>query len=331
MNHVKLPAFVLSFLLLAGTLFLSACSEALVGEETPSVQELEGSVGEPVVITAGKTASNATVDFDDLLPFELVVADRYAAQGVEVKIGPGSGGTVRGSPGSGPCDGTPALLTLPQTGPSILFNFNPPVSFVSIDAGDFGQDSDVMTLTAYSDVDAGGAVVGTDAQTLPLNHATGCLGLSVSAAGIRSVAITSVSPFPNSILVDNLDFVSTPTTIVVDVDIKPSSDPNSINCNNDKGVIAVAILTTDDFDATTVDHTTVVFEGAGETHVDKKSGQPRRHEEDVDGDGNTDLVLHFRQGETALDCGSTEGTLAGETFSGQAIEGADAVRMVEGG
>ncbi len=116
----------------------------------------------------------------------------------------------------------------------------------------------------------------------------------------------------------------------VDIDIKPGSDPNSINCTNEKGVIAVAILTTDDFDATTVDHTTVTFEGASETHVVKSTGLARRHEEDVDGDGDIDLVFHFRQGNTNLDCASTDGTLTGETFDGQAIEGTDAVRMIGG-
>ena len=39
----------------------------------------------------------------------------------------------------------------------------------------------------------------------------------------------------------------------------------------------------------------------------------------------------FRLGDTDLDCNSTEGTLTGETVDGQAIEGVDAVRMVEGG
>lgn len=115
------------------------------------------------------------------------------------------------------------------------------------------------------------------------------------------------------------------------IDIKPGSDPNSINCNNANEVIAVAILTTDDFDATTVDHTTVTFEGADETHVDKKTGLPRRHEEDVDGDGDTDLVFHFRLGDTGLNCASTDGTLTGETFGGTGVVGTDAVRMVEPG
>jgi hypothetical protein len=121
------------------------------------------------------------------------------------------------------------------------------------------------------------------------------------------------------------------TIIEVQIDIRPGSDPNSINCNNEQGVVAVAILTTDDFDATTVDHTAVTFEGATETHLDKKSGVARRHEEDVDSDGDTDLVLHFRLGDTGVTCDSMEGTLEGETFDGQAITGTDAVRMIDQG
>lgn len=114
----------------------------------------------------------------------------------------------------------------------------------------------------------------------------------------------------------------------VDIDIKPGSDPNSINANNENGVITVAILSTDEFDATTVDHTTVEFEGASETHEDKRTGEPRRHEEDVDGDGDVDLVFHFRLGDTGLTADDVDGTLTGETFDGGAIEGTDSVRMV---
>ena len=115
---------------------------------------------------------------------------------------------------------------------------------------------------------------------------------------------------------------------LVILDIKPGTHPNSINCNNERGVIAVAILTYVDFDATTVDHTTVTFEGASETHENKRTGAPRRHEKDVDGDGDTDLVFHFRRGDTVLTCDSTEGTLAGETFDGQAIEFTDVILMI---
>jgi hypothetical protein len=120
-----------------------------------------------------------------------------------------------------------------------------------------------------------------------------------------------------------------PHVIPVEIDIKPGSDPNSINCRNVKEVITVAVLTTSDFDALTVDHTTVSFEEASETHVNKTSGVPRRHEEDVDNDGDMDLVFHFRLADTTLTCGSTEGTLVGETVDGIPVEGTDAVRMVK--
>lgn len=110
------------------------------------------------------------------------------------------------------------------------------------------------------------------------------------------------------------------------IDIKPGSDPNTINCNNDQEVITVAILTTATFDATTVDHTKVTFEGAAEIHVNRRSPEGLRHEEDVDDDGDTDLVFHFRRADTALTCDSTEGTLAGETF----FAGTDSINMVEG-
>ena len=124
---------------------------------------------------------------------------------------------------------------------------------------------------------------------------------------------------------------SQPHPQFIDIDVKPVSDPNSVNCQNENGIIAVAILTTDTFDATTVDHTSVVFQGAKEAHVDKKTGEPVRHVEDVDGDGDMDLVFHFRMGDTHLTCLSFEGALWGETFAGVPILGTDLIRMVNGG
>ena len=117
-----------------------------------------------------------------------------------------------------------------------------------------------------------------------------------------------------------------PAVVTVDIDIKPGGVPNSINCLNLEATIAVAILTTDDFDALSVDHSTVTFQGASEIH--KVRDQTTRHEEDVDLDGDLDLVFHFRLKETDLTCDSTEGTLIGLTYDGFYIEGADSVRMV---
>lgn len=122
-----------------------------------------------------------------------------------------------------------------------------------------------------------------------------------------------------------LDGVMLLSVFFVAIDI----DPDAINCTNATGVITVAVLTTDDFDATTVDHATVSFEGASETH--STPAGPKRHEQDADGDGDTDLVFHFRRGETDLTCASTAGTLTGYGFGGGAIAGANAVNMIDPG
>ena len=49
-----------------------------------------------------------------------------------------------------------------------------------------------------------------------------------------------------------------PPVVEVEIDIKPGSDPNSINLKS-KGVVPVAVLTTDDFDASDVDPDTVTL------------------------------------------------------------------------
>ena len=105
-------------------------------------------------------------------------------------------------------------------------------------------------------------------------------------------------------------------------DIKPSSFPNSINPKS-KGKIPVAILTTDSFDATTVDPTKVLFGATGTEAASVHSAL-----EDVDGDGDTDMIFHFKTQKTGIQCGDTSASLTGETFGGQAIAGADSIRTV---
>jgi len=113
-----------------------------------------------------------------------------------------------------------------------------------------------------------------------------------------------------------------PDPLEVHIDIKPGGDPNSINPRS-RGVIPVAILTTEDFDATAVDPTMVLF---GETGTE---ASPFHYAfEDVDGDGDIDMILHFRTQETGLVCGTTEAILTGKTLDGQAIEGSDSIKTV---
>ncbi len=50
--------------------------------------------------------------------------------------------------------------------------------------------------------------------------------------------------------------------------------------------------------------------------------------EDVDLDGDTDLLLQFNTQATGIQCGATSASLTGETFSGRRIRGSASVNTV---
>ena len=107
---------------------------------------------------------------------------------------------------------------------------------------------------------------------------------------------------------------------LVAVDIKPGSDPNSINTNS-RGNIPVAILGSETFDVSEIDASTLKFgpDGASPVHVAI---------EDVNGDGFDDLVAHFRTQETGISPGDTEACVEGELTGGTTFKGCDSVRTV---
>jgi hypothetical protein len=107
----------------------------------------------------------------------------------------------------------------------------------------------------------------------------------------------------------------------VDIDIKPNSDPNSINLNQ-KGNTAVAILGSAIFDVGDVDLTTLSFGPLMATPVHAALG----HFEDVNADGFTDLVSHYKTSEMGILPGDTEGCVNGFTNDGINFMGCDAVR-----
>jgi hypothetical protein len=84
-------------------------------------------------------------------------------------------------------------------------------------------------------------------------------------------------------------------------------------------VVPVALLTTDDFDVCLVVVASIRFAGA----------EPERWKsKDVDGDGDLDLLFHFKTEDLGLTETSEDATLTGQTLDGHDITGTDLVRIV---
>jgi hypothetical protein len=142
------------------------------------------------------------------------------------------------------------------------------------------------------------------------------------------VNLTITAPSSNSgpvvVLINGKQLILNPgqTGQVVPIDIKPDSFPNSINLGS-KGTIPVAIISTATFDATMVNPTTVTLAGAPVKL--KVNGKPMVSFQDVNSDGRLDLLLHVSTPALQLTSTDTEAILAGQTFGGTLIQGADSI------
>lgn len=112
---------------------------------------------------------------------------------------------------------------------------------------------------------------------------------------------------------------------LVTIDIKPGSDPNSITLGSED-VISVAILTTPIFDAAEVDQSSLTLEGTL-ARVKEMSGNIGSFE-DVDRDGDLDLVVQFPTADLQLTQADTEAILEGATLDGVPIQGVDSIYVV---
>ncbi len=160
-------------------------------------------------------------------------------------------------------------------------------------------------------------------------------GITTDGSAIAEISIMAdrVNPTSNGILnVDNWPNVDdlyigrrsedAPTVLTVVIDIKPGDFPNVVNPYS-KGVIPVAILTTDSFDASTVNSAAVTFGATGEEALALKATVA-----DLNWDGRPDMLLHFRTEQLGIRCGDTLLKLNGLTQKQEAFTGTDSIRTV---
>jgi len=194
----------------------------------------------------------------------------------------------------------------------------------------FSRPADAVTLEygAYVSYTLTWDLADASTQTVSLPAGSGATVSSPTGAQVTgfTVAGSNSAFFLGSLAVCA---APVPSVLTVPIDIKPGSDDNPVNLKS-KGKLTVAILSTADFDATTLDVSTVRL---GHTSVvQKKNGTYQAAGEDVDGDGVLDLVVHFDMADLVaaddLADGVTELTLTGTTADGTDIQGTDAVTVL---
>ena len=119
------------------------------------------------------------------------------------------------------------------------------------------------------------------------------------------------------------------TGMSIGIDIKPWSDPNSINLCS-KGAVQVALLGDTSFDVSLVDKDSLRFADSAVKMVGKKDPNTLCSIEDVNLDGFNDLVCHFVTTDiAALDGESVSAEVNGALLDGTSIKGADSVNIVK--
>ncbi len=215
---------------------------------------------------------------------------------------------------------------------------NPNPSFFSDVHSDFDLTNPTTTLTFT------GTQLNLEAWAAGQRVFTNSLAGTGNPDGV-SLFRSSVSGFPIGFLTneDVIAFrdLAQPAIIqtavrTVKIEIKPGDGSSPLNPDS-RGVLPVAVLSTGDFDAGTVDPATVTLgnDDGDDTQVaERPNGTLMSSLQDVDGDGLIDLVVMFRTQSLVangdLSAATEQLVLNGETRAGLRVRGSAAVEIEPG-
>jgi hypothetical protein len=184
-------------------------------------------------------------------------------------------------------------------------------------SSDFDQDDKLILSYAWSFSNGGAASGACPTVLFPIGQTDVSLTVSDGHGGVSATVTTTVT-------------VSCDT---VAIDIKPGSSPNVINMGSN-GVVPVAFLSSESFDATTIDPTTVALRGEdsivqGIVRMRGKNGSvPQASFADVNADGLTDLLVHIETEKLADEDIQAEISLGAVTSGGKVVIGSDTVTVI---
>lgn len=322
------------------------CS-SLTGSLRPSASYTEHSVtgkgGTTFTSYAQPTAAylqgTTKIDISGLtdLSFHSSISDGF--QTVDLQVGgplqkrtvPGTWYTWSSPPESE--SATPAVL---QSSATVLtaLKFSVPVAVVGfeLEGNQLGETHDFLVEFYDDNYELIGFVVrsvaadaGARLFSFSTNWTSKISRVDISAAGGPSFAIAQVR-----YSLTELPPAPSPLT-AISIDIKPGTAPNDVQ-RNSKGKLPVAVISTPDFDATSLDLASITL--GDETGTDTPVAMQNKKTfmaafQDVDADGDLDLVLQFEiQALVAngdLTASTTELVLRGTRTGGSAVRGVDNV------
>lgn len=219
-------------------------------------------------------------------------------------------------------DGVPSQVLL-QTQESL-----PPRIWQSDIEGSGGSEAWDTSLgeDGGGNIDADPLFVAPDEDNYRLSPDSPCIdaGDNDAASGIET-DIDGTERIVNDV-VDMGAYEYAPEAVKVTIDVRPKNPSDPVNPSSN-GVLSVAILSTEAFDARSVDPSTVQLAGAG-VAVRGGSSRTMSIERDVNADQLVDLVVHVSARTLNFTSGNAKLALSGETYDGTPIYGVALVHSV---